>query len=202
MHLVTLAIFIKSDHSQVWTLWTKFLLSLTIVRRVDKIKIVLIPMPNNSLYAALKRQPLELAKLKVTISQELSIIDEHFWCAIARIWQWRHPAVFAVCRLYPTYKVMKNLAPTPNMFLSLTHYPSTAFLEFLFRNVLYCSFWHSDVVAADNLANKWQHCLLKSVKLKLRKGIFFTLFMKKWSSLWHVFLFPRKRWTMEHFSCH
>ena len=85
MHLVTLAIFMKSDHSQVWTLWTKFLLAHTIVKRADKIKIVLIPMPNNSLYAALKRQPLELAKLKLTISQELSIIDEHFWCAIARI---------------------------------------------------------------------------------------------------------------------
>ena len=68
MHLVTLAIFMKSDHSQVWTLWTKFLLCHTIVKRAD-----------------LKRQPLELATLKLTISQELSIIDEHFGCAIARI---------------------------------------------------------------------------------------------------------------------
>ena len=85
MHLVTLAIFMKSDHCQVWTLWTKFLLCHTIVKRADKIKIVLIPMPNNSLYAALKRQPLELATLKLTISQELSLIDEHFGCAIARI---------------------------------------------------------------------------------------------------------------------
>ena len=107
MHLVTLAIFMKSYNRQVWMLRTKFLLCHTIVKRADKIKIVLIPMPNISLYAALKRQPLELAKLKVTISQELSIIDEHFWCAIARIWQWRHPAVFAVCRLYPTYKNTK-----------------------------------------------------------------------------------------------
>ena len=49
------------------------------------------------------------AKLTLTISQELSRIDEDFLCAIARIWQWRHPAVLAVCRLYPTYKGTKNL---------------------------------------------------------------------------------------------
>ena len=47
--------------------------------------------------------------MTLTISQELSRIDEDFLCAIARIWQWRHPAVLAVCRLYPTYKVTKNL---------------------------------------------------------------------------------------------
>ena len=52
------------------------------------------------------------AKLTLTISQELSRIDEDFLCAIARIWQWRHPAVLAVCRLYPTYKVTKNLGQT------------------------------------------------------------------------------------------
>ena len=65
MHLVTLAIFMKSDHSQVWTLWTKFLLCHTIVKRADKIKIVPIPMPNNSLYTALKEQPLQLGQIEV-----------------------------------------------------------------------------------------------------------------------------------------
>ena len=65
MHLVTLAIFMKSDHSQVWTLWTKFLLCHTIVKRADKIKIVLIPMPNNSLYTALTKQPLQLGQIEV-----------------------------------------------------------------------------------------------------------------------------------------
>ena len=54
MHLVTLAIFMKSDHSQVRMMWTKFILCHTIVKRADKLKIVLIPMPNNSLYTALK----------------------------------------------------------------------------------------------------------------------------------------------------
>ena len=60
------------------------------------------------------------AKLMLTISQELSRIDEDFLCTITHIWQWRHPAVLAICRLYPTYKVTKNLGVTLKKFIEFS----------------------------------------------------------------------------------
>ena len=72
------------------------------------------PRPNalQLLFITLQKQALIFfAKITWTISQELSRIDVDFWCVFAHIWQWRHPAVLVIFRLYPTFKVMKNLDP-------------------------------------------------------------------------------------------
>ena len=93
------------------------------------------------------------AKLTLTISQELSRIDEDFLCAIARIWQWRHPAVLAVCRLYPTYKVTKNLGPKLSLLAMVRihkinqcdHIHNTAFLSILWSRSILVTLYYTYV---------------------------------------------------------
>ena len=67
-------------------------------------------MPNNSHFITLKKKIINIRPIKVDYKWRARQIDEDFWCAIARIWQWRHPAILAVCRLYPTYSYEKPWA--------------------------------------------------------------------------------------------
>ena len=64
-------------------------------------------MPDNSHFITLKKNSLILGQIKVDYKWRARRIDEYFWCAIARIWQWHHPAILAICRLYPTYSYEK-----------------------------------------------------------------------------------------------
>ena len=73
-------------------------------------------MPNNSHFITLKKKIINIRPIKVDYKWRGRQIDEDFWCAIARIWQWRHPAILAVCRLYPTYSYEKPwFSPTNNI---------------------------------------------------------------------------------------